>query len=111
MFICCLLQVYPQNIPDISAGCITCMFGRYKGKLPSSVKVKGCQADMNAIEINLKVEHAKDMKLEKVNILLLLVYPCVIVNYTDKYLNRNPNCIITLSSYFTRYLQKNISTF
>lgn len=71
-----MLQLYPQNIPDISAGCITCMFGRYKGKLPNSVKAKGCLADMSAIEINLKVEHAKDMQLEKVNLLLLLVYLC-----------------------------------
>ncbi|KAF3323444.1 inter alpha-trypsin inhibitor, heavy chain 4-like protein [Carex littledalei] len=59
-------EVYPQNMPDISAGCITCIYGRYKGELPNSVKAKGCLADMSAIEIDLKVEHAKDMHLEKV---------------------------------------------
>ncbi|KAJ4755351.1 inter-alpha-trypsin inhibitor heavy chain-like protein [Rhynchospora pubera] len=59
-------EVYPQSIPDISAGCITCMFGRYKGKLPTSVKAKGCLADLSAIELDLKVEHVKDMQLEKV---------------------------------------------
>jgi hypothetical protein len=61
------------------------MFGRYKGKLPNSVKAEGCQADMSAIEISLKVEHAKDMQLEKVNLLIFLVYHHVFVNYTDKY--------------------------
>lgn len=69
-----MFQVYPQNIPDISAGCITCIYGRYKGELPYSVKAKGCLADMSAIEIDLKVEHAKDMRLEKVNIFFFLLF-------------------------------------
>lgn len=58
-------QMYPQRIPDLSIGCPQIVFGRYQGKLPDSIKVKGILANLNDIDIDLKVQKT-DIPLERV---------------------------------------------
>ncbi|OAY76435.1 Inter alpha-trypsin inhibitor, heavy chain 4 [Ananas comosus] len=60
------IEVYPCDIPDISAHYPVFVSGRYQGKFPDSLKAKGYLADMSEIAIDLKVHNAKDIPLEKV---------------------------------------------
>ncbi|XP_072983437.1 uncharacterized protein [Typha latifolia] len=59
-------EVYPCHIPDLSVGCPLFVSGRYQGKFPDSLKVKGRLADMSDLSIDLMVQNAKDIPLEKV---------------------------------------------
>ncbi|XP_039126198.1 inter-alpha-trypsin inhibitor heavy chain H3 isoform X2 [Dioscorea cayenensis subsp. rotundata] len=58
-------EMYPQRIPDLSIGCPQIVFGRYQGKLPDSIKVKGILANLNDIDIDLKVQKT-DIPLERI---------------------------------------------
>lgn len=40
--------------------------GRYEGKFPDSAKAKGSLADMSDFFVDLKVQNAKDIPLDKV---------------------------------------------
>lgn len=55
-----------EYIPDISAKYPLCVSGRYHGKLPETLIAKGQLADMSEISIELKVQHVKDIPLDKV---------------------------------------------
>jgi len=55
-----------EYIPDISAKSPLCVSGKYHGKFPDTVVVKGYLADMKEISIELKVQHLKEIPLDKV---------------------------------------------
>ncbi|KAL6648010.1 hypothetical protein ACP70R_012234 [Stipagrostis hirtigluma subsp. patula] len=59
-------EVDSEYIPDMSAKFPLCVSGRYHGKLPEKLTVKGHLADMSEISIELKVQHIKDIPLNKV---------------------------------------------
>lgn len=59
-------QVDSEYIPDISAKYPLCVSGRYHGKLPETLIARGQLADMSEISIELKVQHVKDVPLDKV---------------------------------------------
>jgi len=66
-------QVDSEYIPDISAKYPLCVSGRYNGKLPETLIAKGHLADMREISIELKVQHIKDIPLDKVRYSILLM--------------------------------------
>uniref|UniRef100_A0A0E0D1Z0 VWFA domain-containing protein n=1 Tax=Oryza meridionalis TaxID=40149 RepID=A0A0E0D1Z0_9ORYZ len=59
-------EVDSEYIQDISAKCPLCVSGRYQGKLPETLTAKGYLADMSEISIELRVQHVKDISLDKV---------------------------------------------
>ncbi|XP_062187035.1 uncharacterized protein LOC133890600 isoform X2 [Phragmites australis] len=59
-------EVDSEYIPDISAKSPICVSGKYQGKFPETVKAKGYLADMKEILIELKVQHIKEIPLDKV---------------------------------------------
>ncbi|KAL5217941.1 hypothetical protein ABZP36_018625 [Zizania latifolia] len=58
-------EVDSEYIPDISVKCPLCISGRYQGKLPETLTAKGYLADMSEISIELRVQHIKDVPLDK----------------------------------------------
>ncbi|XP_043706008.1 inter alpha-trypsin inhibitor, heavy chain 4 [Telopea speciosissima] len=60
------LEVYPFHIPDLLSGSLLIVSGRYQGDFPESLKAKGMLGDMNNFVIDLKVQKAKDIPLDKV---------------------------------------------
>ncbi|CAN6699127.1 unnamed protein product [Malus baccata var. baccata] len=59
------VEVFPSHIPDLSSESPLTVSGRFRGKFPSTLKVKGLLPDMSNIEINLKLQDAKDIPLDK----------------------------------------------
>ncbi|XP_062189930.1 uncharacterized protein LOC133892959 [Phragmites australis] len=59
-------EVDSEYIPDISAKSPLCVSGKYHGKFPETVKAKGYVADMKEISVELKVQHIKEIPLDKV---------------------------------------------
>ncbi|RWR95873.1 von Willebrand factor [Cinnamomum micranthum f. kanehirae] len=59
-------EVYPFPLPDLSSECPLILSGRYRGNFPDTVKVKGILADMRGTAIDMKVQKAKDISLDKV---------------------------------------------
>uniref|UniRef100_A0A1D1Z528 Inter-alpha-trypsin inhibitor heavy chain H2 n=2 Tax=Anthurium amnicola TaxID=1678845 RepID=A0A1D1Z528_9ARAE len=59
-------EVYPSHIPDLLLGYPLILVGRFHGNLPDSVELKGFLAGMVHFSINLKVQKAKDIPLDKV---------------------------------------------
>lgn len=60
------LQLFPSHIPDLSSRSPLIVSGRYDGGFPDTVKISGTLADMNNFVIELKVQRAKDVPLERV---------------------------------------------
>ncbi|KAL0319455.1 UNVERIFIED_CONTAM: putative nucleoside diphosphate kinase [Sesamum angustifolium] len=59
-------QIYPFHIPDLSAGCPLFISGRYCGNFPDRVEVGGTLADSSNFEINVKVQSAKNIPIDRV---------------------------------------------
>ncbi|GAU41045.1 hypothetical protein TSUD_373990 [Trifolium subterraneum] len=59
-------EVYPSHIPDLSSDGPLTLSGKYKGRFPEVLKVKGILADFSNFEINLELQNAKDMPVESV---------------------------------------------
>ncbi|KAL0341818.1 UNVERIFIED_CONTAM: putative nucleoside diphosphate kinase, partial [Sesamum calycinum] len=53
-------------IPDLSAGCPLFISGRYCGNFPDRVEVGGTLADSSNFEINVKVQSAKNIPIDRV---------------------------------------------
>uniref|UniRef100_A0A0A9D796 VWFA domain-containing protein n=1 Tax=Arundo donax TaxID=35708 RepID=A0A0A9D796_ARUDO len=67
-------EVDSEYIPDISAKYPLCVSGRYHGKLPETLMAKGLLADMSEISFELKVQHIKDIPLDKVRYSVLILF-------------------------------------
>ncbi|XP_031262052.1 von Willebrand factor A domain-containing protein DDB_G0292028-like isoform X1 [Pistacia vera] len=59
------LELFPSHVPDLSSGSPLIVSGRYTGTFPDYVKVSGTTADMTNFAIDLKVQNAKDIQLDK----------------------------------------------
>uniref|UniRef100_A0A2N9I5N7 VWFA domain-containing protein n=1 Tax=Fagus sylvatica TaxID=28930 RepID=A0A2N9I5N7_FAGSY len=60
------VEVYPFHIPDLSSENPMIVSGRYRGNFPDTLKAKGVLADLSNYMIDLKVEKAKDMPIDRV---------------------------------------------
>lgn len=60
------LKLHPSTFQDLSCGCPLIISGRYEGKLPESLVVRGTLADMTTFVTDLKIRKAKDIPLDKV---------------------------------------------
>lgn len=64
------MQLIPSQIPDITLGHPLILSGRYKGEFPDEIELRGTLADMSCFTIELTVQKAKDIPLDKVTYLL-----------------------------------------
>ncbi|KAK9697316.1 hypothetical protein RND81_08G029600 [Saponaria officinalis] len=60
------VEIYPACIPDLSSESPLIISGRYRGDFPEVVKVTGIIADMTRHEVDLKVDMAKGIPLERI---------------------------------------------
>ncbi|KAJ0247805.1 Inter-alpha-trypsin inhibitor heavy chain-like protein [Hirschfeldia incana] len=60
------VEVYPSNIPDLTSSSPLMISGRYRGKFPENMKANGLLGDMSSFSVELTVQSAKDMPLDKV---------------------------------------------
>ncbi|KAK9060839.1 hypothetical protein SSX86_021545 [Deinandra increscens subsp. villosa] len=60
------LQIYPSVISDLCSELPLIVFGHYRGGFPDTLKAKGILADMSNFTIDLKVQRAKEIPLDKV---------------------------------------------
>ncbi|KAG6733249.1 hypothetical protein I3842_01G217500 [Carya illinoinensis] len=60
------LELFPSHIPDLSSGNPLIISGRYNGSFPDALKISGNLADMSNFVIELKVQRAKDLPLDRV---------------------------------------------
>ena len=57
--------MYPAHIPDLSVGSPLLLVGKFHGKFPEIVRVKGLVADMTEFSIELRTQKA-EISLDKV---------------------------------------------
>ncbi|KAL3737399.1 hypothetical protein ACJRO7_026203 [Eucalyptus globulus] len=60
------LEIYPSQIPDLSSGSPLIVSGRFSGKFPELARVSGVLADRSVCTIDLKVQHVKDVPIDRV---------------------------------------------
>ncbi|XP_039016895.1 uncharacterized protein LOC120147650 [Hibiscus syriacus] len=60
------IEVYSLCIPDLSSDTPLIICGRYRGSFPDTLKAKGVLGDSSSFIIDLKIEKAKDILLDKV---------------------------------------------
>ncbi|XVF35154.1 hypothetical protein REPUB_Repub18cG0120500 [Reevesia pubescens] len=60
------IEVYSSCIPDLSFESPLTIFGRYKGSFPDTLKAKGILGDLSSFNMDLKIERAKDIPLDRV---------------------------------------------
>ncbi|KAI3407299.1 Proteasome subunit alpha type [Psidium guajava] len=60
------LEIYPCQIPDLSSGSPLIVSGRFSGKFPELARVTGVLADRSICTIDLKVQHVKDVPVDRV---------------------------------------------
>ncbi|XP_039014344.1 uncharacterized protein LOC120144317 [Hibiscus syriacus] len=60
------IKLYSLCIPDLSSDTPLIICGRYKGSFPDTLKAKGVLGDSSSFIIDLKIEKAKDIPLDKV---------------------------------------------
>lgn len=57
-------------MPDLSSESPLTVSGRFRGSFPNTLKAKGLSPDMSSIVIDLKLQDAKDIPLDRVRLLL-----------------------------------------
>ncbi|KAF7142694.1 hypothetical protein RHSIM_Rhsim05G0005400 [Rhododendron simsii] len=60
------IEVYPSRIPDLLSESPLIVSGRYQGAFPETLKATGILADLSNFVVDLKVQKAKDIPLDKV---------------------------------------------
>ncbi|KAK9274868.1 hypothetical protein L1049_022122 [Liquidambar formosana] len=60
------LEVYPSCIPDLLSESPLTVSGRYRGNFPDTLKVRGVFADLSNFVVDLKVQMAKEIPLDRV---------------------------------------------
>ncbi|KAG4959232.1 hypothetical protein JHK87_035865 [Glycine soja] len=61
------LEVYPPHIPDLSSEGPLILSGRYRGNFPKTLKVKGILADFSNFVVDMKIQNAKDIPVQKIS--------------------------------------------
>lgn len=59
-------QVYPSQLPDLSSESPLILSGRYRGAFPDNLTVTGSLVDMGNLSLDLKVQEAEGIPLDKV---------------------------------------------
>ncbi|XP_010047465.2 uncharacterized protein LOC104436401 [Eucalyptus grandis] len=59
------VEMCPSRLPDLSLASPLAVFGRYNGKFPDHLQVKGISADWSTHVIDLKILRAKDILLDR----------------------------------------------
>ncbi|KAL5572333.1 hypothetical protein UlMin_021930 [Ulmus minor] len=59
-------EMLPSHIPDLSSKGPLIVSGRYSGKFPETLKVKGVLSDSKSFLLELKIHNAKDIPLDRV---------------------------------------------
>ncbi|XP_010471276.1 PREDICTED: inter alpha-trypsin inhibitor, heavy chain 4-like [Camelina sativa] len=60
------VELFPSQVPDITLGDPLILSGRYKGEFPDEIELRGTLADLSCFTIELTVQKAKDIPLDKV---------------------------------------------
>ncbi|KAG8636056.1 hypothetical protein MANES_16G093900v8 [Manihot esculenta] len=60
------VEVYPSRIPDLSSESLLIISGRYRGSFPETVEAKGVLGDLSNFVVDLKIQKANDMPLDRV---------------------------------------------
>ncbi|VVA95058.1 unnamed protein product [Arabis nemorensis] len=60
------VELFPSRVPDITLGQPLILSGRYRGEFPDEVELRGTLADLTCFTIELTVQKAKDIPLDKV---------------------------------------------
>lgn len=66
--------MYSSCIPDLSSECPLTICGRCQGSFPDTLQAKGILGDLSSVIIDLKIEKAKDISLDKVRRQLLSLF-------------------------------------
>ncbi|GAV64775.1 VWA_3 domain-containing protein [Cephalotus follicularis] len=61
------VELYPSRFPDLSSESPLIISGRYKGSFPETLQIKGVLGDLNNLAIDLNIQKAKDIPLDKVS--------------------------------------------
>lgn len=61
-----LRQVCPSHIPDLSSDGPLILSGRYKGNFPKALEIKGVLGDFSDFVIDMKIQEAKDIPVQRV---------------------------------------------
>ncbi|KAJ1437118.1 von Willebrand factor, type A [Sesbania bispinosa] len=61
------VEIYPAHIPDLSSDCPLILSGRYKGSFPEVFEVKGVLAEFSNFVIDVKIQKAKDIPVQRVS--------------------------------------------
>ncbi|TKY54408.1 Inter alpha-trypsin inhibitor, heavy chain 4 [Spatholobus suberectus] len=61
------LEVYHSHIPDLSSEGPLILSGRYRGNFPKTLKVEGILADFSNFVVDMKIQNAKDISVERVS--------------------------------------------
>ncbi|KAK7304010.1 hypothetical protein RJT34_14991 [Clitoria ternatea] len=61
------VEVFPSHIPDLSSDGPLILSGRYKGNFPKSFEIKGVLADFSKFVIDMKIQEAKDIPIQKIS--------------------------------------------
>lgn len=97
----------PSHIPDLSSESPLTVSGRFRGNFPEIFKVKGLSPDMSNIVIDLKVQDAKDIPLDRVRhwlmslhltLLLINLFESNLVEWICIFVNRVGNLVGYASS-------------
>ncbi|KAK7328766.1 hypothetical protein VNO77_22885 [Canavalia gladiata] len=61
------VEVYTSHIPDLSSDSLLIVSGRYKGSFPKAFEIKGVLADFSNFVIDMKIQEAKDIPIQKIS--------------------------------------------
>ncbi|TYI22282.1 hypothetical protein ES332_A06G092400v1 [Gossypium tomentosum] len=61
------IEVYSSCIPDLSSESPLTICGRCQGSFPDTLKAKGILGDLSSVIIDLKIEKAMDISLDKIS--------------------------------------------
>jgi len=63
--------VCPFHIPDLSSDGPLILSGRYNGSFPKDLEIKGLLADFSNFVIDMKIQEAKDIPVQRVMLFAL----------------------------------------
>lgn len=107
--------MYPSCIPDLSSESALTICGRYHGNFPNTLKARGILGDLSSFAADLKIEWVKDIPLDRVGCVIMIVILLLIMNilhYRSTNICDNlRSLIIFLSLYdITLYLSQNFTS-
>lgn len=59
------VEMYPSQVPDLSSESPLILSGRYKGRFPENLQVKGVLADFSNFALDVKIQKDKDIPVQR----------------------------------------------